>query len=73
MRHNWLHYKKRISALATADSKTGIENNCFWTVGLVGSAKFGNLVEFEEPQISEILLAVEESWLGTWHLQHFDV
>ena len=65
MWHNWLHYKI-ISSLVTADSKTGLKNNCFWTVGLVGSAKFGDLVKSEEPQLSETLLAVKE--ILTWDL-----
>ena len=44
---------KRISVLVIADVKTGLQNNCFWTVGLVGLVKFGYLVKSEESQISD--------------------
>ena len=57
---------KRISPLVTADGKTASENNCFQIVGLVGLAKFGDLVKSEEPQLSETLLAVKE--ILTWDL-----
>ena len=56
---------KKISALVKADGKTVLGNNFFWT-GLVGSAKFGDLVKFEEPQLSDTFLAVKE--ILTWDL-----